>query len=623
VPFTITLTGGAGTLIGNITLPASLLLGGGSGSGSITVTGGTGTYAGATGSFPSVTGTGAISPTTGGITLTFTGAGTITNGSGGTTTATPAITAVQDAASNTVKIAQGSIFIVKGNNLSATGYTPFSPPRPTLSSGVKVTFTPTTGGTGTDCYLVYLYNQSGVNQIAAILPSTVAVGNYNVTVTNGTAVSSGFATQVVATKIGLFTQDSSGSGLASLQNYISASTVDLNRLTTGSVSGITISPAKPGQPVIAYGTGLGAYAAGDNATSPAYDYRSTLNILAVVGGVSIPVAYAGLAGYAGEDQINFTLPTNVPTGCAVSLQISVNGVLSPAVAMSIAPDANSSACVFPGLTTQQLQNLDQGGTITSGGFTLESFTETIPQLGTTTIGEAGGSFTQTTGFQLVSYTGGSVTSNTSGSCTVTTATSGTATVTGGTINALDAGAVTLTGPAGSNLTNVALTDTSNTYSLSLSGIAVPGAPTYNLVGGTYSLKGAGGKDVGSFNTSVTIGSPLVVTGGLPSTVVRSSGLPLKWTGGNASDVVEIIGGTSTTAGTTTTSTSFLCYSTAGAGGFTVPSSILTQIPAATTGFLEVASSPASTSFTASLTAGGSVTGYFTGFSGTGAAPAYQ
>ena len=156
-----------------------------------------------------------------------------------------------------------------------------------------------------------------MNQIACILPSTVAVGSYNVTVTNGT-VSAPVVAQVVANKVGLFTQDSTGGGLASVQNYISAGVVDLNRLTTGSVGGVTISPAKPGQPVIAYGTGLGGYAAGDNTASPAFDFRSTETIVAVVGGVTIPVDYAGRAGYAGEDQINFTLPSNIPTGCAVS-----------------------------------------------------------------------------------------------------------------------------------------------------------------------------------------------------------------------------------------------------------------------------------------------------------------
>src|ERR1035437_8001960 len=89
------------------------------------------------------------------------------------TVAVPTITAVQDAASNTPNIAQGSIFIVKGTNLSASGYTPFAPPRPTVSpsGSVKVTFTPVAGGSGTDVILVYLYNlpdKNGiiVNQIA-------------------------------------------------------------------------------------------------------------------------------------------------------------------------------------------------------------------------------------------------------------------------------------------------------------------------------------------------------------------------------------------------------------------------------------------------------------------------
>ena len=240
-PYTITLSGGGGTITGVFTMPVAMLSG--NGTASATVTGGTGTYSGANGSFPSLPGAGSIGAS--GFALSFSGAGTFATG--GTILPTPpTITAVQDAASNTPNIAQGSIFIVKGTSLSASGYTPFAPPRPTVSGGVKVTFTPVAGGTGTDVYLVYLYNQSGVNQLAGILPSTVAVGNYNVTVTNGT-VSAPFAAQVVASKLGLFTQDNTGTGLAVVQNYISAVQYDLNRLTTGTLNGITYSPAKPGQ----------------------------------------------------------------------------------------------------------------------------------------------------------------------------------------------------------------------------------------------------------------------------------------------------------------------------------------------------------------------------------------
>ena len=627
--YTITLDAG-GTLSGKLTVPLSIL-NGGPATVNVTITGGTGTYPNATSGTTPIALTGSVSgDIVSGFKLTNFTSGTFTITTGGTPPPpVPTITAVQDAASNTPNIAQGSIFIVKGSNLSASGYTPFGPPRPTVSSGVKVTFTPVSGGgAGTDAYLVYLYNQSGVNQIACILPSTVAVGSYNVTVTNGT-VSTPVVAQVVANKIGLFTQDSTGSGLASVQNYISQTVVDLNRLTTGVVSGVTISPAHPGQAVIAYGTGLGAYAAGDNTASPAFDFRSTETIVAVVGGVNIPVAYAGRAGYAGEDQINFTLPTNIQTGCAVTLQISVNGKLSAPTSIAIAPDANSTACVMPGYTTQQLTNFDNGGTYTTGYFSLTQFAMSIPSLGTEKVNSIAGAFSKITGFQLASASQGDVSVIQSGSCQVIQATISGTTSVSGTVTHLDAGTVTINGPAGSSLTNLALTKTDNSYSLTnIEGFSLPGQTSFSLPPGTYTLNGAGGNDVGTFNTSITLGSPLTLSSPLPDTVVRSAGLTVNWSGGNASDLVEIIGGTSTTTGTgtnsVTNSSTFICITNAGQRTFTVPASILTQLQPATTGSLIVASGVTPATFTASLKAGGSIdSGSFTSFVGIGGSPAYQ
>lgn len=120
----------------------------------------------------------------------------------------PTITAVLDAGSYTEDIAQGSVFVVKGSNLSASGYTATSYPLPPSSNNVSINFTPLTGGSATQALIVYLYNQGGVNQLAGILPSTVSPGNYNVTVTNGTT-SAPFAAQVVARKPGLVTPRSS------------------------------------------------------------------------------------------------------------------------------------------------------------------------------------------------------------------------------------------------------------------------------------------------------------------------------------------------------------------------------------------------------------------------------
>jgi uncharacterized protein (TIGR03437 family) len=585
----------------------------GNGTASATVTGGTGTYSGANGSFPSLPGAGSIGAS--GFALSFSGAGTFATG--GTILPTPpTITAVQDAASNTPNIAQGSIFIVKGTSLSASGYTPFAPPRPTVSGGVKVTFTPVAGGTGTDVYLVYLYNQSGVNQIAGILPSTVAVGNYNVTVTNGT-VSAPFAAQVVASKFELITQDSTGTGLASVENYVSATEYDLNRLTTGTLPGWTISPAHPGQYMIAYGTGLGAYAAGDNTGSPVFDFSKTLNIQAIVGGVSIPVAFAGRAGYAGEDQINFSLPANIATGCAVTFQISVNGVLSAPTSLSIAPSSGSTACVMPGYTTAQLQQLDQGGTITTGGFAIMQ-TTLFNKDDTEKSDAIEGGFNTLTGYQLSSAPPQvDVSVIQQGSCTVFHMTSiGTGTSTGSS-KGLDAGTVSVTGPGGSGLANQALTKISTNNSISYYVYnadfeTIPGQPTFAIVPGGYTLNGAGGADVGTFSTSLTSPSPLTLSSPLPGTVNRSSPLTLNWTGGNASDQVQIFGYSSTSTGTgssqVTNMTEFICITTAGQKTFTVPSSILTQLPASTgteTTILEVYSGSYLATFSPTLKSDGS------------------
>lgn len=646
-PFTITLSGG--TLTGTVTLPTTLLLGTTtSGTGSATITGGTGSFSGATGSFPSLTGSGSLGPS--GIAFTFTGAGSITTGgSGGPPT--PTITTVGSSADYATTIAQGSLFIVKGTNLSPSGNVFSSFPLPTTANGVTLTFTPASGGTGTPAYLVYTINQPGVNQLGAVLPSTLATGNYNVTVTNTGTVSAPFAVTVVQRRYEVYTQDASGSGLAIAQNFISASQLDFNRFTTGTTpTGYTISPAKPGQVLIVWGTGMGPVSGGDNVASPGFDFTANgVNVQVIVGGMSITPAYAGRApGFSGEDQINFTLPSNVPTGCTVPFQVSVGGVLSAPTFISIAPSASATACVSAAFTTAQLQNFDQGGTLTTGGFSISQITETLPSIGTAKIDLAAGSFTQYTGFQLSAIPTLQTQTSPSGACQVIQV-SGTGTqsqlVTGSGTH-LDAGVVTLNGPSGSNISNLPLTETNNVYSLTIGEEGLPpGIPGLGgngtIVAGTYTLSGAGGKDVGKFNASLTLGTPLTITSGLPSVVTRSAGLTLNWTGGNPTDIVEIVGFSGTVSGTgnntTVNATEFACTTTAGVGTFTVPASILSQLPPTTaaaiasgtgSSFLEVATTvnPANGNgiFSAPLTAGGSINNAtFLGLLGIAGTPAYQ
>jgi len=646
-PFTITLSGG--TLTGTITVPATLFLGSSSsGTGSASITGGTGTYAGATGSFPNLTGTASGSVTTA-LTLHFTGAGTLTTGGGGTGTTgttgtgtgstTPTITDVLDAGSYTKNIAEGSIFVVKGSNLSASGLTQAAFPLPTTLTNVSISV----GGTA--AYMIYDYNQGGVNQLAALLPSTVAPGNYNLTVTNNGSTSAAFPITVVQRKPGIITQDSSGSGLAVVQNFIAQGQYDVDRFTTGVVSGVTISPAHSGQTLIAWLTGLGPVSGSENTASPGHDFLGdNVDIQVIVGGVSIKPSYAGRApSLAGADQINFVLPANVPTGCTVPFQVSVNGVLSNPSFIAIGSNSTAQACDAPGFTTAQLQSFDQGNSITVGAFSLSQISQTVPGVGSVGINSIGGGFTKITGFQL--NTAGRLLGASTGGCQVIHSRGTTSQLASGVSGTeLDAGAVTLSGPAGSNLTTpVTLTkDATNAYNLSLGGVGLPatGGVSANLVAGTYKLSGAGGADVGGFNASVNLGSALTISGGLPTAITRGNGLTLNWTGGNSSDIVTIVGiagqNTGTGANATVDATEFFCTTTAGAGTFTVPADILNQLPAVTpsalssgtaTGFLEVVSAVNPTNgnglFTAPLTAGGSANGTFLATMGTGTQTSFQ
>ncbi len=271
----------------------------------------------------------------------------------------------------------------------------------------------------------------------------------------------------------------------------------------------------------------------------------------------------------------------------------------------------------------------------------------MPTFGTVKFNTATGAFVQVTGFQLAAAGASQTTGviNPPGTCQVLRATTSSgSTATGATAAILDAGAITLNGPSGSSISNLAFKqDPSNAYSLTLASEGLPSIPGVTagvgtIVAGTYTLSGAGGKDVGKFNASVNVGAPLTITGGLPSTVTRSSGLTLNWTGGLSSDLVEIFGSSSSTTGTgnsaVTDTVSFFCLTTAGPGTFTVPASILTQLPAVAVsssglgGFLEVVSTINPTSgnglFTAPLTAGGSIdSGLFIPLVGIGATVAYQ
>ncbi|HLK49550.1 MAG TPA: hypothetical protein VKT49_15515 [Bryobacteraceae bacterium] len=558
----------------------------------------------------------------------------------------PTVTAVLDAGGYTSNLAPGSVFVVKGSNLCSTSVSVTGTPYSTAAmGGAAIRLTPAAGGSPLDAYMVYCYNSGGVTQLAAVIPSSAAPGTYNLTVTaNGTA-GAAFATTVVARNFQLMTQPATGSGRALAQNVVSQTQYDVNGFTTQPVPGQPFqrSPAKASQVMIAWGTGLGAAAGFDATAPPGLDFLAQgLDVKVIVGGMSITPSFAGRSNtWPGLDNIGFTLPANVPTGCNVPLQVSVAGQMSNLTTISIA--SNGSACSDSQFAPAVLSKLDSGGSITAGYFNLTGFNTNLAFQGqnlAVRIEGASGAFAK--------YTADTITQlpnvSTTGGCEVfqTTTTGSAGSGVSNSLTFLDAGAISLNGP---NVSSKALTESRNVYTLnlgtSMTGSGTPPIPGLNpsplITSGTYTLNGAGGADVGPFTASVTINQPLTVTGGLPATVNRSQDLTIAWTGGNSSDAVVIAGTSSIlTTGTVQSGTfntaTFVCTTTAGRQTFTVPSSILQQLQPTTggtsIGVLTVSStsSPAAGNglFTAPLKAGGNTDfALFTAGIGTAATPTYQ
>ncbi len=559
----------------------------------------------------------------------------------------PTVTDVLDAGAYTSTLAQGTVFVVKGTNLCTTSQTTTLPYKTSALSGVTIQLTPVAGGAPISAYMIYTYCQGGVTQLAAVLPSNAAAGDYNVTVTSAGGTSAPFKTTVVARKFGIMTQNGSGSGRALVQNVVSQSQYDLNGFTKGAVpgAGFQRSPAYPGETLIVWGMGLGA-ATGFDAQAPGsgLDFLGQgLDVKVQVGNKTITPIYAGRSNlFPGLDNVVFTLPSDVQTGCFVPFQVTVAGKASNSATLAIAPNSQASACADPNYNTDTLTRLDAGGGLVVGLFNL---------LGLNTSASFGG---QTFSFRSESISGAfsrftadqvneipNVASLAAGgACQVFRVTSGTAGVATPTdVTNLDAGTITLNGP---NVNNRPLTETKNTYSLALT---TPPSTAQLIAAGTYTLTGAGGTDIGPFTASVNVNTPLTITGSLPSTVNRGQNLAIAWTGGGT-DIVEIVGSSSALlSGNPSNNTAvydsgtFICTTTADKGSFTVPSSILQQLPATPPptgstpngiGTLSVFTSSVPNAnakngfFTAPLRSGGNIDlGLFLAGLGTTATPTYQ
>ena len=515
----------------------------------------------------------------------------------------PVVRAVVNAAnSDSTAIARGSFMSIYGQNLGAQAGPPSALPLPTTLGTTQVTVKSNSGPTTYKAFLHFV----SPGQINAVLPSTVPAGAATIAVTVGTATSAAAPFQVVDSNFGMFTLNSQPAGMAIAQNFESATSLPLNLYT---------SPARQGQTMILWGTGLGPYTAGSD-DGPPQAGNIVANAKVLVAGNEITPLYAGRApGIPGVDQINFTLPDSIPDGCSLYLQVQIGDSIQRGSA-TIAKSSNAPVCHHEfGLSTGLLSSLQSGATVKAAVARVQRSHGIIG----ITNGQAFGIVHEeiTVQFRKFAANGSPVSNQTLpfslsqavGTCSVVKVDPSKLdyidfidiNING---SPLDVGStLTLSGP-GTNMTSISVDGLTTLYD----GADIPGFSSAQsvLVDGDWTLSGSGGRDVGAFSAPFTLKNQFKATT-LPGTITRGQSMTVGWSGGGSSDsdTVRIISFGTTISGATPV---IICTAPSSAGTFTVPGNITSQLSndLGGAGSLILYNVPQPMPFSAPLAAGGSL-----------------
>ncbi|HEY1184228.1 MAG TPA: hypothetical protein VGE89_08585 [Bryobacteraceae bacterium] len=465
-------------------------------------------------------------------------------------------------------IAPGSLFIIVGTGLAIPGSqaSPLQDPSKALpqklngaSVSVTVDGVPGPDGATTVTTQPALYYATPT-AIAAVLPSSTPVGTQvTVTVTYGGATSQPYDTIVAKSAFGFDTYYGSGSGMAAV---------------TDNGDGHLITPnnsAKPGETIVFWGSGAGADTNNDDLDPPvSFDNLNYITQL-FIGGVQVPIVYQGRSHYQGVDQIDVTLPQNVPTGCAVSV-VAVSGagssaLLSNTVTLPIA--ANGGPCSDP------LQPIGSAEAATLAGHALVKFGFLSLAQTTDTAGiskTASAQFASILGTSLFAYLDNALPSL--GSCVVYQQPTEPPPLNNPfNLQGLLPGTILVTGPNGTQALNTVASGPGLYTGTFTSGFIPP-------TGGPFTFAGQGGSDVEAFNAPLNFPNPLFWTNeSAASAITRSQGVTVNWTGGDPDTYVQITG-SATTVGVTV---SFTCDAPVSPATFTVPAAVLLALPAASGG----------------------------------------
>lgn len=237
--------------------------------------------------------------------------------------ATPAVNVpliLSAANPNATSIAQGSLATANGQNL-ATGTATATAPFPTSLSGASVTIVDAQGNS-TPAKLLSV----SPNQILFYVPSSVAPGTAQITVSNGTSSQAANNVEISAVSPGVLTLNGNGlpAGYAVQVSSSGAQSVEQIYTTnsTGAIIPNAISLSSGTSYLVLFGTGI---AGGGTALTSA-----TIN------GVTAPVIYAGpQGGESGLDQVNIQIPASLAGKGNVNVQLTTEAIAANPVQITV------------------------------------------------------------------------------------------------------------------------------------------------------------------------------------------------------------------------------------------------------------------------------------------------